>query len=158
LTLDSLFVQGHEWRNERTRKITFPNKKHTIRIASCIYNQNGALQFSAAAKAAGTVLKITMIIIMELRSKPRGEKVFVEDLSEERRAPWREPIRGEVLRGESLSEERRAPWRESLRGEKVFVERTSPKREERRGESLQRKRTRQNNARLVSSPVFGTYR
>jgi hypothetical protein len=46
-------------------------------------------------------------------------KGFVENLSEERRVPWREALRGEVLRGENLSEERRASWRESLLGRRL---------------------------------------
>jgi hypothetical protein len=54
--------------------------------------------------------------VTDKRSKLYGEKVFMENLSEERRAPGREPLCGEVLRGENLSEERRAPRR------KVFVE------------------------------------
>jgi hypothetical protein len=74
-------------------------------------------------------------IVIDGRSKLRGEKVFVENLSEERRAPWREPLRRKKsavesvspwrkgLRGENLSEERRVTWREPfhgkvLRGEK----------------------------------------
>jgi hypothetical protein len=61
-------------------------------------------------------------------------KVFVENLSEERRAPCRELLHGEILHGESLSEERRVPWRASLPRVKSAVVRVSPKREERRGE------------------------
>jgi hypothetical protein len=60
--------------------------------------------------------------------------VFVENLSEERRAPCRELLRGEILPRESLCEERRAPWRASLQRVKSDVDRVSTEREARRAE------------------------